>query len=150
MSRPDKPASGTRQRHFGDPQAARELLESIRWPEGPVCPHCGSIGQAYKLEPRPESRRPVRRGVYKCAACRRQFTVTVGTIFEGSKVGLDKWLYAIHLMCASEQGVSAHQLHRQLDVQYKTARLICHRIRKAMEKEPIRPKFGGVIEADDT
>ena len=84
----------TRNRLFGDPRAARELLEALRWPEGPACPHCGVIGEAYKLEPKPESKRPVRRGVYKCAVCRQQFTVTVGTIFEGSKVGLNKWRWA--------------------------------------------------------
>lgn len=140
----------TRQRLFGDPEAARDFLEAVRWPEGPVCPHCGVIGEAYKLEPKPESKRPVRPGVYKCATCRKQFTVTVGTIFEGSKVGLHKWLYAIHLMCASKKGMSAHQLHRDLGVQYKTAWFICHRIRKAMEKEPMREKLGGVVEADET
>ena len=145
----DKLDYQTRQKLFGDAEAAREFIEAIRWNGEPYCPHCGNIG-AYKLEPKPGSKRPVRPGVYKCAACRKQFTVTVGTIFESSRVPLNKWLYAIHLMCSSKKGVSAKQLERDLEVQYKTAWFLCHRIRKAMEKEPLRSKLDGVVEADET
>lgn len=140
----------TRQKLFGDKEAAREFIEAVRWPDGPICPHCGTIDEAYKLEARPDSEKPVRPGVYKCAACRKQFTVTVGTIFESSRLGLNKWLYALHLMCSSKKGISANQLCRDLGVQYKTAWFLCHRIRKAMEKEPLRSKLSGVVEADET
>jgi len=146
----DKLSYEARQKLFADKEAAREFLEAVRWPEGAICPHCGVIGTAYKLEPKPDSKRPVRPGVYKCADCRKQFTVTVGTIFESSKVGLHKWLKAIFLMCSSKKGISANQLSRDLGVQYKTAWFLCHRIRKAMEKEPLRSKLGGVVEADET
>lgn len=134
---------------FGDEKAARGLLESIRWPNGPVCPHCGSV-EAYKLTPKPDSKRPVRPGVYKCKACRKQFTVTVGTIFEGSRIPLHKWLMAIHMMCSSKKGISAHQLHRMLDITYKSAWFMCHRIRYAMTQPPLVDKLKGIIEADET
>lgn len=89
--------------HFASPSAARELLENIRWPDGPLYPHCDH-NEAYALKPKSTSKRPVRQGVYKCKGCRKQFTVTVGTIFEGSHIPLNKWLTAIQLMCASKKG----------------------------------------------
>lgn len=138
-----------RQKLFGDPEAARAFIESIRWPEGPVCPHCGMEGNAYEIKPRSAESR-TRAGLYKCGDCRKQFTVTVGTIFEGTRVPLNKWLRAIYLMCASKKGVSANQLQRELGVTYKTAWFMCHRVRKAMEKEPLRSKLSGVVEADET
>lgn len=125
-------------RVFFDPDAARELLEAMRWPDGPVCPHCGAAG-AYKLAAKPGSKRPVRTGVYKCKNCRKQFTVTVGTVFAESHVGLHRWMYGIHLMCSAKKGIRARQLERTLGVQYKTAWFMCHRIRKAMEADPGRP-----------
>ncbi len=130
--------------------AAREYLEAKRWPDGPVCPHCGVIGEAYQLKPKAESKRPVRKGVWKCKPCRKQFTVTVGTIFAESHIKLHKWLMAIHLMCASKKGMSAHQLHRMLGVTYKSASFMAHRIRYAMAQEPLSGKLSGTVEVDET
>src|SRR5215217_1023257 len=90
---------------------AREMLEQIRWNGKPVCPHCENE-EVYKLTAKAESKSAVRKGVYKCKACRKQFTVTVGTIFEGSRIKIADWLMAIYLMCSSKKGISAHQLHR--------------------------------------
>src|SRR5437016_4912265 len=94
---------------IGDEDNARRFLEGLRWPKGPVCPHCGSVG-AYSLKPKGGTKTSVRKGVYKCKKCRKQFTVTVGTIFEDSRIPISKWLLAIHLMCASKKGMSALQL----------------------------------------
>ena len=136
-------------KHFADEGAARELLETIRWPDGSVCPHCGVIGGAYKLTPKPDSKRPVREGVYKCKDCRKQFTITVGTIFEGSRIPLHKWLMAIYLMCSSKKGISAHQLHRTLDITYKSAWFMAHRVREAMRDNMIN-KLKQRVEVDET
>ena len=127
---------------------ARAMLEKIRWPEGAVCPHCGAI-DPYKLTPKASSKSGVREGVYKCSACRKQFTVTVGTIFEGSKVKLGKWLAVIHLACSSKKGISAHQIHRMFGITYKTAWFMMHRIRFAMSA-PDGQVFSGIVEADET
>lgn len=135
--------------HFHDKDKAREYLEQMRWLNGAVCPHCGSM-EAYKLEAKPDSTKPVRKGVYKCKGCRRQFTVTVGTIFEGSHIPLHKWLMAIHLLCSSKKGMSAHQFHRMLGLTYKTAWFMAHRIRYAMTQPPLVDKLRGVVEADET
>lgn len=128
---------------------AREHLEKLRWPMGAVCPHCGSI-KSYKLTAKPNSKRPVRKGVYKCKDCRKQFTVTVGTLFEGSHVPLNRWLMAVSLMCSSKKGISAHQLHRMLGVTYKTAWFMAHRIRYAMQQPKLKGKLTGIIEVDET
>src|SRR5262249_911945 len=123
---------------FHDEKAAFAYVESILWPKGPVCPHCGGAEKAYRLEgvhSKPSRANPEgveRHGLWKCAYCRKQFTVRKGTIFEESHMPLFKWLQAIHLMCSSKKGVSAHQLHRVLEVQYKTAWFLAHRIREAM------------------
>jgi transposase-like protein len=131
---------------FTDPNAAREYLESLRWPDGPVCPHCGSVGKHYQLQG--TKHRP---GLWKCADCRGQFTVTVGTVFERSRVPLNKWVAAVHLMCASKKGISAHQIHRLLGVTYKTAWFMCHRIREAMKSEGgLMGSGGGTVEVDET
>lgn len=138
---------------FNDADKAREVLESERWPEGPICPHCGLIGEAYKLEPKKDAKTHVRKGVYKCAGCREQFTVTVGTIFEDSHIPLNKWLCAIHLLCASKKGMSAHQLHRMLGVTYRSAWFMAHRIRFGMKQEPLSSKLEklqGTVEVDET
>src|SRR5688572_29370322 len=112
-------------KHFTDENTARQYLEAIRWPEAPVCPHCGSISpDHYALKGK--THRP---GLWKCKDCRQQFSVTVGTVFERSKIPLTKWLTATFLMCSSEKGISAHQLHRTLGVTYKTAWFLAHRIR---------------------
>jgi transposase-like protein len=139
-------------RMFADENAAREWLEAKRWPDGPVCPHCGVVDRAYRLTAKPGSKRPVRPGVWKCRDCRKQFTATIGTVFAESHIPLNKWLYAIHLMCSSKKGISAHQLHRTLEITYKSAWFLCHRIRKAMEKDAPadRAKLDGVVEADET
>src|SRR5271169_184731 len=137
--------------HFSDEDKAREFLEKLRWPDGVVCPHCGLVGEAYKLEPKPSKKDThVRKGVWKCGGCREQFTVTVGTIFEDSHIPLSKWLLAYHLLCASKKGMSAHQLHRMLKVTYRSAWFMAHRIRYTMSQEPLSSKLQGVIEIDET
>jgi transposase-like protein len=112
--------------HFTSVEAATEYLEALRWPDGPVCPKCGESERKHYLL-KPTAKR--KRRMWKCAACRKQFTVTVGTIFEDSHVPLNKWLLAFYLLCASKKGMSAHQLHRMLGVTYRTAWFMCHRIR---------------------
>lgn len=121
------------QPHFQDAEKAREYLEAIRWSAGVVCPHCGVVGDHYKLEGK--AHRP---GLYKCRDCREQFTVTVGTVFERSKIKLNVWLQAVHLMSASKKGISAKQMERMLGVTYKTAWFMAHRIREAMNIQPER------------
>lgn len=128
---------------------ARDLLESIRWPDGAICPHCGSM-EAHKLQPKTEGKTHVRAGAYFCGACRKQFTATIGTIFEGSRIKIADWLMAMYLMCSSKKGISAHQLHRTLGVTYKTAWFMAHRIRFAMTQEPVAGILEGTIEADET
>jgi transposase-like protein len=124
------------------------MLESIRWPDGAVCPHCNSK-EAYKLTPKGETKTHTRPGVYKCKVCRKQFTVTVSTIFEGGHIKIANWLMAIYLMCSSKKGISAHQLHRTLGITYKTAWFMAHRIRYAMTQEPLSGMLSGTIEADE-
>jgi transposase-like protein len=136
--------------HSTDADVARAHLEAKRWPEGPVCPHCGVIDEATKLEMKEGAKTHARKGAYQCNGCREQFTVTVGTIFEDSHVPLNKWLLAIHLLCASKKGMSAHQLHRMIGVTYKTAWFMAHRIRYAMTQEPLSSKLGGTVEVDET
>lgn len=125
---------------------ARAFLERIRWPDGPACPHCGSVN-VVKLEGK-----ATRPGVHKCRekGCRKQFTVTVGTIFHGSKIQLRDWVYAFGRMCASKKGVSALQLQRELGLQYRSAWFLAHRIRYAMTQEPLRGMLQGVVECDET
>lgn len=126
---------------------ARDYLESIRWPEGPVCPRCGCM-DVTKLAGK--STRP---GVYKCKAkgCRKPFTVTVNTIFERSHIKLREWVMTFHLMCSSKKGISAHQVHRSLGITYKSAWFMCHRIRHAMATGDFtRPKLDGTVEMDET
>ncbi|QOJ22953.1 MAG: IS1595 family transposase [Gammaproteobacteria bacterium] len=132
---------------FNDDDAAREHLESIRWPNGSACPHCGGHDRQSKLEGKAH-----RLGLYFCGHCRKQYTVTVGTVFERSKVPLHKWLLATHLMCSSKKGISAHQLHRTLGVTYKTAWFMAHRIREAMSIEPTGSlgSDGSPVEVDET
>jgi transposase-like protein len=129
---------------FNDPIVAATYLESIRWPDGPVCPHCGVQDPKHYLL-KSETRK-----LWKCRACRKQFTVTVGTIFEGSHIPLQKWLLAFYLLCSSKKGMSAHQLHRMLGVTYKSAWFMAHRIRYAMEQPPFARPLEGVVEADET
>jgi transposase-like protein len=128
---------------------AREVLESLRWPDGPVCPHCGEINNAKRLTPRPESKEPVRKGVWKCYGCREQFSVTVGSVFEDSHIPLHRWLLVGYLMCASKKGMSAHQIHRMLGISYKTVWFMCHRLRFAMTQHGMIDKLRGVVEVDE-
>ena len=132
---------------FQDPDKAREYLERIQWLHGPVCPHCGVIGEHYQLEGK--AHRP---GLWKCKDCREQFTVTVGTVFERSKIKLNIWLQAVLLLCSSKKGMSAHQLHRTLGVTYKTAWFMAHRIREAFRETFTAPMGGdgGPVEVDET
>lgn len=124
---------------------ARRYFMKMRWPKGPDCPHCGGHkckelhGKAHRV------------GVIKCYQCRKQFTCTVGTIFHSSHISIKKWLLALHLMCASKKGISALQLQRALDLKsYKSAWFMCHRLRHAMQEEPLAGMLAGKVEVDET
>jgi transposase-like protein len=136
-------------KEFSDEDAARELLEKWRWPNGAACPHCGGC-DPYKLTPRATSKKPGRKGLYKCRACRKQFTVTVGTVFEDSRIPISKWMMGAHLLASSKKGISAHQLHRNLGISYKAAWFMAHRLRFAMASGPMAELLKGVVEADET
>jgi transposase-like protein len=139
-------------REYADDDKARGLLERLRWPNGSVCPHCANDGKAkkiYVIKPQATSKTPARKGVYKCGACRKQFTVTVNTVFEASHIPIGTWLMALFILCSSKKAVSAHQLHRMLDVTYKTAWFMAHRIRFAMQSENTSP-LKGDVEVDET
>src|SRR5271157_17191 len=134
---------------FADEEAARKFIESKRWPDGcPVCPRCGSE-KAYALTPKEGSKRPVRKGVYCCAKCRKQFTVRIGTIFEDSHIPLNKWLMAFHLMNSSKKGISSMQLHRELGITLKSAWFLSHRIRESMNEKQ-EGQLRGIVECDET
>jgi len=141
MSKPDELNNAT----FQDEAKARAWLESQLWPDGPTCPHCGTIREATGLSTRP--------GWYQCNACRKQFSVTVGTLFERSHIPLNKWLMAAFLICASKKGMSAHQMHRMLGISYKSTWFMMHRIREAMNQGTFPGGLGGknkVVEVDET
>src|ERR1700733_4536700 len=134
---------------FTDENEARKALEAVRWPKGPVCPHCACMGQISRVEGTKQSHRP---GLLYCNDCKGQFTVTVGTVFERSKIPLTKWWMATFLLCSSKKGISSHQIHRTLGVTYKTAWFMTHRIREAM-KDGAMGLMGGpgaTVEADET
>src|SRR5437667_7051488 len=141
-------------KHFADEAAAWELMERIRWgsPIRPICPNCGTVDEAtlLKSQRKTTTGKISHRRMWKCRACRKQFSVLVGTVFEGSKVPLPKWLLAIHLMCSNKNGISAHELHRNLSVSYQTAWFMEHRIRYAMTQSPLREKLAGTVESDET
>lgn len=128
---------------FGTDEACRKHFEATLWPNGPTCPKCAST-KAYPIKC--ETARP---GLYKCGACKKQYTVTVGTLFEGSHIPLPTWFAAIYLMNASKKGMSAHQLHRTLNVTYKTAWFMCHRVR-AGRSDPKPRKLRGKVEVEET
>jgi len=134
---------------YTDANAAREHLEKLLWPEGPICPHCGNSDPARIRKLEGKSTRP---GVYKCRECEKPFTVTVGTVFERSKIPLNTWVYATDLLTASKKGMSAHQLHRMLGVTYKTAWFMAHRIREAMRDDKPTPmgNAGNPVQVDET
>jgi transposase-like protein len=134
---------------FTNEDAARAAFEAVRWPNGPVCPHCGNVDQDKISKGQGLAHRP---GLFYCAGCNGQFTVTVGTVMERSKIPLTKWLLAMHLLGSSKKGMSSHQLHRLLGVTYKTAWFLTHRIREAMKDTDAGP-IGGegkIVEADET
>jgi transposase-like protein len=134
---------------FQDPEKAREYLEAQRWPNGPVCPHCGNCDQDKITALKGRAHRA---GLFQCAECREQFTVTVGSVMERSKIPLNKWLMAMHLLGASKKSMSAHQLHRMLGITYQSAWFLAHRIREAMTDSAPSPIGGAnkVVEADET
>lgn len=139
-------------KQFSDEDAARAFMEELRWgknAENAACPHCGTV-DPYRLTPKPGS--TTRKGVWKCRAgqCRKQFTVTVGTVFESSHIPLSKWLLAIHLLASSKKGISAHQLHRNLGITYEAAWFMAHRLRYAMMQGPLFDLLKGDVEIDET
>lgn len=135
---------------FTDDASARAFLEAQRWPNGPVCPHCGVENEAFRMESKPDSKNKMRPGLWKCKGCRKTFTVTVNSIFEDSHIPISKWCMALHFLCASKKGMSAHQLHRMLGISYRAAWFMCHRIRYAMKKDGIFSKMTGTVEVDET
>ena len=137
--------------YFHDEDAAFAFLESVIWTDGPVCGKCGCSGRITKVKANAEKR--IRVGLYRCGDCKSQFRVTVGTVFEHIRLPLHKCLQAAHFMCLSKNGISAHQISRILEVQYKTAWFLCHRIREAMRDDKSIDFLGGankVVEADET
>jgi len=135
--------------HFNNEEAAYAFVEKQLWPNGePVCPHCGVISQAGRLQGK--SNRP---GLWKCYACRKPFTVKIGTIFESSHIAMRDWLAAIHLICSSKKGISSNQLHRTLGITLKSAWFLSHRIREAMGPAANAGPVGGadmIVESDET
>ena len=132
---------------FNDEDKAREHVETVRWPNGPICPHCGCVDKVYRLHGASH-----RHGLVHCNNCDGAFTVTTGTVMESSHVPLTKWVLAYRLMASAKKGISAHQLHRTIGVTYKTAWFMAHRIRESM-RDVMLPPLGGdgkVVEADET
>jgi transposase-like protein len=133
--------------HFHNDEAARKHFEAQRWPGGErVCPHCGTVGAEYATK---------REGRYRCGSkeCRKDFSVTTGTVMEASHVRLSQWAWTFYQMCASKKGVSAHQVHRTLGITYRSAWFLCHRVREAMKAGGLSAPMGGaggVVEADET
>ena len=137
--------------HFTEPcfqtdAAAREMIEGIRWPNGPVCGKCGETERRYATK---------KEGRWRCGnpACRKDFTVTTGTVMESTHIGLHKWLLAYYLLCSSKKGISSHQLMRSLDVTYKSAWFLSHRIRESMKDGGLMLPMGGpegIVEVDET
>jgi transposase-like protein len=131
--------------HFHDDEEARKYLEALLWPAGRVCPHCGVVNHSYSTK---------RAGVFRCAEkeCRRDFSVTMKTVMERSHISLHKWLQGFYLMASSKKGISAHQLHRSLDITYRSAWFMCHRIREAMRAGGLSPMGGegAIVEIDQT
>ena len=145
--------------HFQSEEAAFAKLESVIWPNGPVCPHCGATDRIYPLagvKSKASKKNPegiVRHGLKKCGHCRKQFTARVGTVFESSHIPLHKWLQANHLLNSSKKGISSHQLHRVLDITYEAAWFMSHRLREAMRSGFLAPPMGSggeMVEVDET
>jgi hypothetical protein len=129
---------------------ARSYLERLRWPDGPICPRCGVVGEAKRMESRAGAKAPLRAGVFNCRACRKPFTVTVATVLEGSHIPLSKWLMGFFLFASSKKSMSALQLQRQLGLgSYKSAWHMAHRIRHAMQNGGPFTPMKGIVEADE-
>jgi hypothetical protein len=144
-------------RHVSEEPAAWALMERLRWPDGPLCPHCGVMNSATYLEPQSGARTTragnvTYRRVWQCrdSACGRQFSVLVGTVMEDSKIPLSKWLFAMYLMCSGKNGVSAYELHRQLKITYKSAWFMAHRIRYALQRPPVVGNLASTVESAET
>lgn len=136
---------------FGDEDTARQYIETILWPSGPVCPHCqnNDQGKIWKIKTNPEKK--IRPGLHRCAGCNKEFTCTVGTIFEDSHIPLRKWLIAWYLICSSKKGISSLQLQRNLNLgSYRTALFMTHRIRHAIKDPVFNDKLSGTVEVDET
>src|SRR5271154_4768381 len=133
--------------HFADETAAFAYVEARLWPNGPVCPHCGTVGEASRSKGK-----TTRPGLWNCRACRKPFTVRMGTIFESSHVPMRVWLQAIYLICSSKKGISTRQIQRTLGGSMKTAWFLMHRIREAMSDGALDPfgGGGGSVEVDET
>lgn len=139
------------QEHFDSEDKARAYLEAVRWPTGPICPHCGNRTDKpiWKIEA--NEKKGIRAGLYHCAACGKQFTVTVGSIFEDSHIPLRQWLIAFYLLCSSKKGISSLQIQRILGLgSYRTALFMMHRIRHALSDPVFHDKLSGTVEADET
>src|SRR6266404_5863302 len=135
--------------HFNTDEKAREYLEAILWPDGPVCPHCknAEAKRIWKIEANIQKK--VRAGLYQCGACDKQFTATIGTIFEDSHIPLRKWLVAWYLISSSKKGISSLQIQRNLALgSYRTALFMMHRIRHALKDPNVQTKLTGIVEAD--
>jgi len=142
-------------KQYADEESAWLFFESIRWPNGPICPNCGVVGHAYYLEPKAGTRKTSTgkvsyRRLWKCGEGRETFSVLVGSVFEDSKVPLSKWLLAFHMMCAGKNGVAALELQRTLNIAYRSAWFMAHRIRYAMAHESFDKPLEGTVEADET
>lgn len=136
-------------KEYSDEDKARDLFETWRWPNGPVCPHC-KCDDVYKITSKETTKKEnkARPGLYNCAACRKPFTSTVGTVLEGSHIPLSKWVMALFILCSSKKAVSAHQLHRMLGLTYKSAWFMAHRLRFAMGDDG-KTQLSGVVEIDE-
>jgi transposase-like protein len=136
--------------YFHDEEKAFSYLESVIWADGKVCPHCGGVDRITKVKANPAKR--IRLGLWRCGDCKRQFTVKVGTVFEHARLPLYKALQATYLVTSSKKGISAHQLHRVLEITYKSAWFLLHRIREAMREGSLAPfgQDGGAVEVDET
>ena len=136
---------------FATDETAREYWEAIHWPHGPVCPHCKNADAKRIWKVTPNEKKKIRAGLYLCAECNKQFTATIGTIFEDSHIPLRKWLVAWYMLCSSKKGISSLQLKRNLGLgSYRTALFMTHRIRHALKEPVFKTKLKGTIEADET
>jgi len=139
------------QSRFGTDEKTRQYLEEIRWPNGLTCPHCKNTDQKRIWEIKENREKKIRAGLYHCAECGKQFTVTVGTIFEDSHIPLRKWLVAWYMLCSSKKGISSHQIMRMLGLgSYRTALFMMHRIRYALAHPGFTGMLKGVVEMDET